>query len=142
MKRLQMRVTWEEMDLQPRTSVLSLQRRHLPDRPGVYALYRDGKRMYVGKATSLRTRVGGHHRAKGASMSHSALRRNICELLGIATAADIKAFRYPPTLDDARQVSDWLANAEFAWVECHTPADALQVEEGLRREFKPPLNRL
>jgi excinuclease UvrABC nuclease subunit len=134
-------VTWDDMDREPRTAVAVLRRRDLPDRPGVYALYKDGKRMYVGKATSLRTRVGGHHRAKGASMSHSALRRNICELLGIATAADIKAFRYLTTLDDASRVTAWLHGAEFAWIECESPAEALLVEEALRREAKPPLNR-
>ena len=40
------------------------QRKRLPDQPGVY-LFKDerGEVMYVGKATSIRKRVGGHFSA-------------------------------------------------------------------------------
>jgi excinuclease ABC subunit C len=43
------------------------QRRKLPDQPGVY-LFKDsdGKVIYVGKATSIRKRVGGHFSGKTA----------------------------------------------------------------------------
>ena len=112
------------------------------DLPGVYALYRDGERMYVGKATSLQARVGGQHGGKGASMTNSALRRNVCEMLGIAAAADIKARRYETTSDDAERVSEWLSGCAFAWIECASPAEALAVETHMRAEFKPPLNQL
>jgi excinuclease ABC subunit C len=41
------------------------QRRRLPDQPGVYLFSdADGKVMYVGKATSIRKRVGGHFSGK------------------------------------------------------------------------------
>jgi excinuclease ABC subunit C len=37
------------------------QRRRLPDQPGVYVFAdRDGKVLYVGKATSIRKRVASH----------------------------------------------------------------------------------
>ena len=44
------------------------QRRRLPDQPGVY-LFKDerGKVLYVGKATSIRKRVGGHFSGKSTS---------------------------------------------------------------------------
>jgi len=46
---------------------ISEQRRKLPDQPGVY-LFKDadGKVIYVGKATSIRKRVGGHFSGKSA----------------------------------------------------------------------------
>ena len=44
------------------------QRKRLPDQPGVY-LFKDerGEVMYVGKATSIRKRVGGHFSGKSTS---------------------------------------------------------------------------
>ena len=135
-------MSWTRMDAEPRHRVPQLQRRHIPMSPGVYALYRKGERMYVGKATSLRSRVGGQHGAKGASMTNSALRRNVCQLLEIAAAADIKARRYRTTDTDAERVTEWLAACEFTWIECASPAQALELETPMRGEFKPPLNRL
>ena len=48
----------------------------LPVDPGVYALYRDGDRKYVGKADSLRDRVWKNHSGRGQLMTTSAMRRN------------------------------------------------------------------
>ena len=46
---------------------ISEQRRKLPDQPGVYLFKNgDGKVIYVGKATSIRKRVGGHFSGKSA----------------------------------------------------------------------------
>jgi hypothetical protein len=75
-------------------------------------------------------------------MTNSALRRNVCQHIGIAAAADIKARRHRTTSDDAQRVSAWLDQCEFAWIECETPAEALTIESALRAAFKPPLNRL
>lgn len=47
------------MDASERRRV-PLNKQSLPEVPGVYALYRDCERMYVGKAKSLRTRLGQH----------------------------------------------------------------------------------
>ena len=133
---------WADMDAKPRHAVNALTRAAIPPSPGAYALYRAEERLYVGKATSLRSRVAGQHFAKGASMTNSALRRNVCQHIGIARAADIKARRYRTTVDDALRVTQWLASCAFAWVECATADEAFQIEQALRREFKPPLNRL
>ena len=54
----------------------------LPVGPGVYALYGDGDRMYIGKADSLRDRVWKNHSGRGQLMTTSAMRRNIAEHLG------------------------------------------------------------
>jgi excinuclease ABC subunit C len=55
-----------EQDLErPRGETVAEQRRALPDEPGVY-IFRDakGKVLYVGKARSIRKRVGGHFSGK------------------------------------------------------------------------------
>lgn len=48
---------WRQMHEQPRRSMAELNAADIPDPPGVYALYRDGVRMYVGKADHLRHRI-------------------------------------------------------------------------------------
>jgi predicted GIY-YIG superfamily endonuclease len=130
------------MDKVDRFGAGELRTRDIPSSPGVYALYRAGERMYVGKATSLQARVGGQHGGRGASMTNSALRRNVCQLLGIASAADIKARRYRTTAGDAARVTEWLHGCAFAWIESGTAEDALALEKRMRAEFRPPLNQL
>ncbi len=52
-------------DAQVATDSIDEQRRRLPDQPGVYLFAdRDGKVIYVGKATSIRKRVAGHFAGK------------------------------------------------------------------------------
>ncbi|MEA2330731.1 MAG: excinuclease subunit [Thermoleophilaceae bacterium] len=56
-------------EIERREERLKQQRRALPDAPGVY-LFRDAKRkvLYVGKARSIRKRVGGHFSKPRAAM--------------------------------------------------------------------------
>jgi excinuclease ABC subunit C len=56
-------------EIESREERLKEQRRALPDAPGVY-LFRDAKRkvLYVGKARSIRKRVGGHFSRPRADM--------------------------------------------------------------------------
>lgn len=133
---------WQEMNALDRRAVPNVTRACIPLDPGVYALYRDGKAMYVGKAGDLQYRIWKCHLAKGVSMTNSALRRNVAELLGIASATEIKAGRYKPTLEDARRVSEWIRASEFAWVQCDSMRAAKDLEDALKREWKPPLTKL
>lgn len=133
---------WTQMDARPRREAASLTQADIPSSPGVYALYRDGEAVYVGKATILRSRLWNNHLRKGVSMTNSALRRNVAEFLGLASAADIKAGRYSPTALDARRVSEWIGEAEVAWIECDSVADAVLLEGALKAERKPPLTKL
>ena len=130
------------MDEAVRRPVASLLAGDIPGVPGVYALYREGKPVYVGKATSLQSRLWKSHLRKGASMTNSAMRRNVAAFLGIASAADIKARRYRPTADDAARVSAWIGACELAWLECESAAAALALETALKLETKPPLTKL
>lgn len=132
---------WTNMDARPRHSLRTITKLDIPAAPGAYAVYRDGERMYIGKAKSLVRRIGNNHNGKGAAMTGSALRRNVAEHLGIATAADIKARRCLVTPEQQALVREWLDACEIAWIECSTEADALQLEAQLKVEFRPPLTK-
>src|SRR5687767_5379503 len=82
---------WTDLDAAPRHPASSVTRDLLPEQPGVYAWYRDGKRMYIGKADSLRARVWSNHLGKSRSLGTSAFRRNVAADHGFGSAADIKA---------------------------------------------------
>ncbi len=132
------------MHARPRIPMASLKADDLPgESPGVYALYRDGVPMYVGLAEnqSIRGRFWGSHRGRGVSMTGSALRRNVAEHLGIATARSIKKGDYGPTLDDARRVVEWIDDCEATWIECATPRAAKNLEDDMKAEYKPPLTQ-
>jgi predicted GIY-YIG superfamily endonuclease len=113
----------------------------VPTSPGVYALYRDSERMYVGKAGNLRERVWSNHSGRGVSMTSSAMRRNIAAYLDIATAADIKARRYQPTAEDAAAARAWLEGCEIAWRECESEPAAVALETAMKTEYRPPLTK-
>jgi len=133
---------WDEMNATPRRLAAAVSALDIPVGPGVYAFYEDGRAVYVGKATSLRSRLWRNHLRTGASMTNSAFRRNVAAALGVATAADIKARRYQPTTLDARKVKDWIMATEVAWLTAGSPAEAARLEAALKLEYKPPLTRL
>jgi hypothetical protein len=133
---------WDEMHARPRYEVSALTSAGISPRPGVYALYRDGSAVYVGKAKSLGNRLWKNHFRQGKSMTNSALRRNVAEFLGIASSADIKARRYGPNAADAIRVSEWIRGSEIAWIECESEDAAITLESALKGEWMPPLTKL
>lgn len=132
---------WEEMDRQPRHLMRDLRAENLPTSAGVYALYRDGARMYVGKAGNLRDRVWKNHSGRGAVMTSSAMRRNVAAHLDIATAADIKAGRYQPTPAEVARVRAWLDGCEVTWRACVDEPAAVALETAMKAECLPPLTK-
>lgn len=96
---------WAVMDGMPRVPMGELRKADLPEEPGVYALYRDGRAVYVGLAErqTLQGRIWKNHRGRGVSMTGWAMRRNVAERLGIASSADIKARRYQPTVEIGKE---------------------------------------
>ncbi len=130
------------MNEAPRSRVAELTEMSISDRPGVYAFYREGVPVYVGKAGVLRSRLWRNHLRKSPSMTNSALRRNIAESLGISTAAEIKSRRYRTTPQDAVRVTAWLVECDVAWLECLDVTAALTLESELKSEFKPALTKI
>lgn len=125
----------------PRFEVGSLTEAGISPSPGVYALYRDGSAVYVGKAKSLGSRLWTQHFRRGKSMTNSALRRNVAQFLGIASSADIRGGRYRPTAEDALRVSEWISGAQIAWIECESEEAAIGFEDALKAEWMPPLTK-
>ena len=114
----------------------------VPENPGCYALYRGRKRMYVGKADCLHNRVWKNHSGRAAVMTGSAMRRNVAEYLGIASANDIKQRRYQPTLTEVTSVRQWLDGCHIAWLICATKAEARTLETALKDEYLPLLTKM
>lgn len=119
----------------------SLEKEDIPLDPGVYALYRSGKPMYVGKAKSLQGRIWKNHSGRGLGMGTSAMRRNVAEHLGIATANDIKKELYRVGAEEAGRVRAWLDRCEIAWRKCPTEAAAVKLEKAMKAEYLPPLTK-
>ena len=74
-------------------------------------------------------------------MTGSALRRNIVEHLGSASAADIYERRCQPTEEQVATVRRWLVGCEIAWLTCPSEPAADVWERSLQAEFLPPLNK-
>ncbi len=74
-------------------------------------------------------------------MGTSAMRRNVAEHLGIATAKDIKDGIYKVTEAEASRVRRWLDGCEIVWRECETEAAAKRLETAMKAEYLPPLTK-
>lgn len=121
--------------------MLSLRKADIPTSAGVYALYREGEPMYVGKAKCLQERIWKNHNGRGMSMGTSAMRRNVAEYLGIASANDIKNRRYRITAGEAKLVRAWLDGCDIAWRECADETAAKKLEDEMKAECLPPLTK-
>jgi hypothetical protein len=135
-------VGWSDMDSKSKVAGNVIRKNDIPGDPGIYAWYRDGKRMYLGKAANLQNRIWNNHLGRGICLTGSAFRRNVAEHLGIATAADIKSRRRAVTRSEADAVCAWIAKCELTWIVGKSDADALCAEQKLKREFCPPLTKL
>lgn len=133
---------WQRMLQQPRLSARTITRADIPTSPGVYAWFRDGEPVYVGRAKAkggLRKRLAGNHLKVGPDLSKSAFRRNVCESIGVA---DTSITRFQPlTAAQTETVNAWVAGCEVAWIECSTPEEAATLETDLKYEWKPPLTK-
>jgi hypothetical protein len=135
------RSLWQQLHRRPRRAIEALRKREIPEDPGVYALYRDGEPVYVGKAKSLQSRIWKSHCGRGKVMTGSAMRRNVAELLDIATAADIKARRHRPTPTEVKRVRVFLDTCEIAWRSTTSEEAAIELEKSMKREWLPPLTK-
>ncbi len=120
-------------------AVRTLAHSDIPAKPGVYAWFRDGYCVYVGKASDLRSRLRAHL-ATSLDLSRSTLRSWVAvRELGL----DREYTRRRPTVMTAAQVAvvnDWLRACELTWVVTPTKEDAASLERALLGEFRPPIN--
>lgn len=134
---------WGTLLSAPTIPVRELARAQVPDEPGVYLWRRGGQAVYVGMATSLRSRAWGKHLGGGVSLAGSSLRRNVCELLfDISPNITARPTKQKVTPEQAAAIRDWLLNCDLAWQVCTTVIEADQLERRLRAGFLPPLNRV
>lgn len=134
---------WEFLNSRPRRRASLLQRKDVPASPGVYAFYKDGTAVYVGRALAqrgLRGRLLGDHLSTSPDLSRSTLRRSVAAEQGVATRAEAAARPTLLTQEQAALVDDWLSACEVTWVECATAGEAAELEEALRVEWMPRLN--
>jgi hypothetical protein len=129
------------MHRRKRLAMKKLRKEDIPTSAGVYALYRNGKPKYVGKAKCLQERIWKNHGGRGLGMGTSAMRRNIAEHLAIAKAKDIKEGLHRMTSKEAARVRAWLDGCEIAWRECVNDAAAKKLETAMKRECLPPLTK-
>ena len=132
---------WAAMHRRPRRDLATLVRGDVPTASGVYALYRDGQAVYIGKASSLKTRFWGNHMSTHPDLTKSALRRNVAEHLAIAPAGEIKARRYHPTEIELGRIAAWIRRCSVAWIECESAAAAADLETAMKAEWMPPLTK-
>jgi hypothetical protein len=104
---------WSDMDAARRCAGASITREMIPMAPGVYAWYRAGRRVYVGKADSLRARLWRNHLGQSSSLSGSAFRRNVAEHLGYGRPKDIKAGVIELTAEQLAGVRAWILGCEL-----------------------------
>src|SRR6188472_4445975 len=103
-----MPTTWADLHAAARRPARRLTKADVPFEPGVYAWYRNGRAVYVGKADSLVRRVWANHLGNSRAIHGSAFRRNVAESLGIASAADIYTGRYTLTDAELTAVRAWI----------------------------------
>jgi hypothetical protein len=135
---------WSRMHAQPSHPVSGFDPAVVPPRPGVYAFYRDGEPVYVGRAIAsggLQRRLKTQHLKTGNDLSWSAFRRNVAEHLGIAPSTVTK--QRPPQLTEEQvaPVNEWVGGCEVRWIACATEAEATRLEIDLEDERKPPLTK-
>lgn len=135
------RPLWTRLDGQPRLSAQGLRDIDVPTDPGVYAWYRRGRAVYVGKADDLRARVWRNHLGQGRSVGTSAFRRNVAEHLGLGSSADIKARRIKLTSDQLAVLRAWILTCRVGWIVCRSKAEAVSLEARLKAEWIPPLTK-
>ena len=140
---LQAQDGWSKMDARQRHPVPTVRPEVVPKSPGVYAFYREGDRIYVGRAIAkggLRKRLCGMHLLIGPDVSWSAFRRNVAETQGVPTSVT-RVHRDTLTVEQLERLNQWVAGCEVAWIECGSAAEATALEASMKAEYKPMLTK-
>ena len=124
---------------QPRHSASVVQRRDLPEDPGVYAWFRGGECVYLGKASNLRSSLGTHL-GTSLDLSRSTLRSWVAvRELHLAR----EYMRRRPTVMTNEQVAivtQWIRSCDFTWIISASGAEAATLEAKLLAAWRPGIN--
>ena len=135
---------WRQVEALPRHDSARLTRKTVPDKPGIYAWFRDGEPVYSGVAAGadgLRGRIWKYHLKTGTDLSHSSFRRNVCEHLDIAPTSKTRTRPTWMTAEDVEPVNRWIRGCEVTWLTLGSAAEAKQFERDLHSEWLPPLSK-
>lgn len=131
--------SWDLLMGAPRHQATELRRANIPPTAGVYAWFRGGECVYIGKATDLRSRLSSH-RSTSLDMSRSTLRASVAvQELGVTRRF---ARQRPSAMTPAQVdvVNEWLANCDVAWFQCADGREARTLERRLLADRLPRLN--
>lgn len=130
---------WQRVLSRPRRLASGVARGDIPSQPGVYAWFRDGQCVYVGKASDLRFRLSTHL-GTSLDLSRSTLRSWVAvRELGLSRAHT----RQRPTVMTAEQVAvvnAWMRGCDLAWESTATREGAAALEAELLAAWRPPIN--
>ena len=130
---------WQSVLAQPRRAASTLTRLDIPTSAGVYAWFQSDECVYLGKASSLRSRLRTHLGTSN-DLSRSTLRSWVAvRELGLDRAHT----RHRPSLMTTEQVAvvnAWIRSCDLAWVETDTNEDAAALEARLLADWRPPIN--
>jgi hypothetical protein len=121
---------------QLRTTVIpveGLDRERVPSTPGILALYRDDRLVWMGKSANLRATVAQAHALHGPS-AVSPLRRNVAAFLDLSTPAAIAAGRFKPSAEDQARISQWIRECSLGWLACASESETMTIESRLAAE--------
>lgn len=130
---------WDVVLERPRRPASEVRRADIPDRPGVYAWFRDGDCVYLGKASDLRSRLSTHL-GTSLDLSRSTLRSWVAVRELDMTR---ERTRRRPTIMTSEQVAvvtSWIRGCDLAWVTAESKEEAAALESKLLTAWRPPIN--
>lgn len=132
-------VDWKTVQSKPRHLAGTLKPAQIPSGPGVYAWFHEGECVYLGKASSLRSRLGTHL-ATSLDLSRSTLRSWVAvRELGLQR----EYTRQRPSVmtpEQVRVVTGWIHSCELTWIETESAISAAELESALLARWSPPIN--
>lgn len=128
---------WQRLHDQPRHTIHSLKAdpQAIPNGPGVYTIYRDGRPVYLGKTAgneTLRQRLSRSDLQTGQSLRESSFRSNVAESLGFGQAKDLVQGSLHLTASQMGRVDEWVNGCQVSWISCNSEQQAIDLMRKLR----------
>lgn len=130
---------WDVVLTQPRRPASEARRIDIPNSPGVYAWFRDGECVYLGKAANLRSRLSTHL-GESLDLSRSTLRSWVAVRELDVTREYTRRRPTVMTPGEVAIVTGWIRGCDLAWVTTDSKEDAAQLESKLLTAWRPSIN--